>query len=230
MQPPWSMAQSTITAAGFIVLIMSSVTSTGARPPGTSTAPMTRSASATARATAPRLLASVMIRPWWIWSTQRSRSRFLSSRSTSASMPCAIHAAFQPTLPAPSTTTRAGRTPGAPPSSTPRPPCARSRKCAPICGAMRPATSLIGASSGSCPFASCTVSYATPVVPAFEQRARDIRVRGEMQVREQHEVGAQVRELLLLRFLHLEHEPGARPHVFGARRRSRRPRRGSRRR
>ena len=32
--------------------------------------------------------------------------------TTSASMPAAIHAAFQPTLPAPSTTTLAGRTPG----------------------------------------------------------------------------------------------------------------------
>ena len=99
-----------------------------------------------------------MIRPWWIWSTQRSRSRFLSRSTTSASMPAAIHAAFQPTLPAPSTTTRAGRTPGAPPISTPRPPLWRSRKWAPICGASRPATSLIGASSGSAPSSSWTVS------------------------------------------------------------------------
>ena len=74
---------------------------------------------------------SVVMRPIWIWSTWRSRSMFLSSRSTSASRPAAIHAAFQPTLPAPSTTTRAGRTPGAPPSSTPRPPLWRSRKWAP---------------------------------------------------------------------------------------------------
>ena len=47
----------------------------------------TRSASATDRSTAPRLEASVMMRPWWIWSTQRRRSRFWSSRTTSASMP-----------------------------------------------------------------------------------------------------------------------------------------------
>ena len=53
-------------------------------------------------------------------------------------MPAAIHAAFQPTLPAPSTTTRAGRTPGAPPSSTPRPPLWRSRKWAPTAAAMPP--------------------------------------------------------------------------------------------
>ena len=99
-----------------------------------------------------------MIRPWWIWSTHRRRSRSLSSRSTSASMPAAIHAAFQPTLPAPMTTTRAGRTPGAPPSSTPRPPFSASSQWAPIWVAMRPATSLIGASSGSEPSASCTVS------------------------------------------------------------------------
>src|SRR5437660_760695 len=100
---------STITEPGFMVRTMSSVTMVGARPPGTRTAPMTRSASATARSTAPRLDARVMIRPLWIWSTKRSRSRLRSSRRTSACMPWAIHAAFQPTLPAPSTRTRAGR-------------------------------------------------------------------------------------------------------------------------
>ncbi len=79
-------------------------------------------------------------------------------RMTSASMPWAIHAALVPTVPAPITTTRPGRTPGAPPSSTPRPPLPRSRKWAPICGARRPATSLMGASSGSAPDALRTVS------------------------------------------------------------------------
>ena len=158
MQPPWSTATSTITDRAFIARTICSLTTTGARPPGTSTAPMTRSASATLRSMAPRLEASVMIRPLWIWSTQRSRSRFLSISTTSASMPAAIQAAFHPTLPAPITTTRAGRTPGAPPISTPRPPLWRSRKWAPCCGARRPATSLIGASSGSEPSGSCTVS------------------------------------------------------------------------
>ena len=80
-------------------------------------------------------------------------------RMTSASMPWAIHAALVPTVPAPITTTRAGpHARGAPPSSTPRPPLARSRKWAPICGARRPATSLMGASSGSAPEALRTVS------------------------------------------------------------------------
>ena len=65
-----------------------------------------RGKAAAAREAEPRLLASVTMRPWWIWSTKRRRSRFLSSNVTSASMPCAIHAEFQPTLPAPSTTRR----------------------------------------------------------------------------------------------------------------------------
>ena len=41
------------------------------------------------------------------------------------------------------------RTPGTPQTSTPRPPPGRIRWCAPMSGAMRPATSLIGASRGS---------------------------------------------------------------------------------
>jgi hypothetical protein len=73
-------------------------------------------------------------------------------------MPRAIAAAFMPDTPAPMTTTLAAYTPETPPSSTPRPPWARSRQCAPTCGASRPATSLIGASSGSAPSAVCTVS------------------------------------------------------------------------
>ena len=63
---------------------------------------------------------SVMIRPLWIWSTNRSRSRFLSTTMTSASMPAAIQAAFEPAIPAPSTTTFAGAHPGAPRRSGPR--------------------------------------------------------------------------------------------------------------
>ena len=53
---------------------------------------------------------------------------------------------------------KAGRTPGTPPSSTPRPPFAFCSVQAPTCGAKRPATSDMGASSGSLPAASVTVS------------------------------------------------------------------------
>nr|WP_287393697.1 hypothetical protein [Candidatus Microthrix sp.] len=147
-----------MTAPGFIVFTISSDTTTGALPPATSTAPISRSASAAVRSTWPRLAVSVRTRPLWISSTQRSRSTDLSSRSTSASRPAAVRAAFQPTLPAPMTATRAGRTPGTPPISTPRPPWCRSSRLAPTCTDMRPATSLIGASSGRAPEAVCTVS------------------------------------------------------------------------
>ena len=45
--PPWSMAMSTTTLPGRIAAIISRLTSLGALAPGTSTAPITTSASAT---------------------------------------------------------------------------------------------------------------------------------------------------------------------------------------
>ena len=77
---------------------------------------------------------------------------------TSAPMPMAMRAALVPALPAPRTVTRPGGTPETPPISTPRPPWGRSRWWAPAWVAIRPAISLIGASSGSVPECSCTVS------------------------------------------------------------------------
>jgi hypothetical protein len=56
------------------------------------------------------------------------------------------------------TTTFAAATPGTPQMSVPFPPPARMRWCAPMSGAIRPATSLIGVSRGSELFASRTVS------------------------------------------------------------------------
>ena len=52
----------------------------------------------------------------------------------------------------------AGEMPGTPASSTPRPPLWLIRWCAPSCTARRPATWLIGVSSGRPPWASVTVS------------------------------------------------------------------------
>ena len=52
----------------------------------------------------------------------------------------------------------AGGTPGTPPSRMPRPSNGRSRYFAPSWMLIRPATSLIGVSSGSVPFASLIVS------------------------------------------------------------------------
>src|SRR5215211_7760045 len=61
--------------------------------------------------------------------------------------------------------TRPGATPGTPPSSIPRPPSGFSRKYAPAWAAMRPAISLIGASSGKRRSSVSTVSYATAAIP-----------------------------------------------------------------
>ena len=82
----------------------------------------------------------------------------MSSTVTCASNPIAMRAALTPDTPPPSTTTLAGATPATPPSSVPRPPCSISRQCAPAWMAMRPATSLMGASSGRPPRALVTVS------------------------------------------------------------------------
>ncbi len=219
--PPWSIAASTITAPGRIDAIISSVTSTGARPPGTSTAPITRSASCTARATAARLLASVWMRPLWIWSTQRSRSMFLSSRSTSASMPCAIHAAFHPTLPAPE-------------HDHPRRPHARraaEQHAPPALAAFEEVRAdLRRHASGH--LAHRREQRELPVRELHglvrdaggarvDQRPGELGIRGEVQVREQHQAPAEKAQLRCLRFLHLDHEPGPVPDVAGGRRRSR---------
>ena len=61
-QPPWSIATSTSTAPGFIVANIARVTSLGAAAPGTSTAPMTRSALATQSAILARLAKRVLAR------------------------------------------------------------------------------------------------------------------------------------------------------------------------
>ena len=81
-------------------------------------------------------------------------------------MPTAMVAEAMPATPAPRTTTLAASTPGTPVISVPRPPPARIRWWAPISGAIRPATSLIGVSSGSELLGSRTVSYAIAVLPA----------------------------------------------------------------
>ncbi len=73
-------------------------------------------------------------------------------------MPIAIVAAFMPTTPPPITSTLAAATPGTPPSRMPRPPSGFSSMKAPAWVAILPAISLIGASSGSRPRASSTVS------------------------------------------------------------------------
>ena len=73
-------------------------------------------------------------------------------------MPIAMNAACMPTAPPPMIITLAGATPGTPPSRIPRPPSGLSSMKAPAWVAILPAISLIGASSGSLPLRSSTVS------------------------------------------------------------------------
>ena len=69
-----------------------------------------------------------------------------------------MNAACMPTAPPPMIITFAGGTPGTPPSRMPRPPSGFSSMNAPAWVAIFPATSDIGASSGSRPLRSSTVS------------------------------------------------------------------------
>ena len=51
----------------------------------------------------------------------------------------------------------------------------------------------------------------------LEQGVGDVRIRREVEVREQHETGTQPRELVGLGLLHLQHELGALPQLGGSR-------------
>jgi len=143
-QPPWSIAMSTRTEPSFIPATISLVTRRGARAPGISTDPITRSASVTCWRIASADDVSCFTRPCHRQPTMRSFSRLVSSTVTSAPMPSAMFAAFWPATPPPSTTTRALATPPMPPMRTPRPPWGRMSEWAPTCGARQPATSDIG--------------------------------------------------------------------------------------
>lgn len=137
---------------------MSRVTSRGALAPTISTAPITRSASATVHSTLYRLDATVLTRPPKTSSRRRSRSRSMSRTVTSAPMPAATLAALVPTTPAPRIVTLPGSTPATPARRTPRPPDSFSSALAPAWMLIRPATSLIGVRSGRVRSGSSMVS------------------------------------------------------------------------
>jgi hypothetical protein len=87
----------------------------------------------------------------------QARDRAVEDRDLRAE-PDAMRAACVPTTPPPSTTTRAGSTPGTPPSNSPRPPADFLSDAPAASIDSRPATSLIGARSGRPPRSSVTVS------------------------------------------------------------------------
>ena len=125
--PPWSTETSTMTERGFIWASMSRVTIFGAERPGTSTAPINRSARPRAASRVWRLLARVVTWPWKRSSSRRSCAGLVSRIATRAPMPRAILAEFSPTMPPPMMTTSLGGTPGTPESRVPRPPSGRCR-------------------------------------------------------------------------------------------------------
>src|SRR5690606_8485838 len=91
----------------------------GARAPATSTAPMMRSASAIACSISRAF--DAIVRHGNSAPACRSLPMSLSSTTTSERIPAAMASAFMPATPAPTITTRAGRTPATPPMRTPRP-------------------------------------------------------------------------------------------------------------
>ena len=165
--PPWSTEISTSTDPSRMRETKSLDTSLGALAPTTSTAPMTMSASRHASSRVSVDDAIVCTRPSKWMSTWRRRSRFRSRILTLACSPTAMDAAASPATPAPITTTLAGCTPGTPPINVPRPPPGRIRWYAPIKGAIRPATSLIGVNNGNELSRRRTVSYAIATFFAF---------------------------------------------------------------
>ena len=204
---------------------ISSVTTTGARPPGTSTAPITRSASATARVDRapvarerhdaalvdlvdPAQPVEVLVEQddlglHALRDPRRVPADVAGAEHDDARRAHAGGAAEQHAAAAVLALeeVRADlRAPSAPrPRSSARAAAARPTRAA--------------RSRRRCPVTLCSSSASATV-----------RVRGEVEVGEEDEAGAQVAELLVLRLLDLQHDVGARPHVVGAVRRSRRRR------
>ena len=117
-----------------------------------------------------------------------------------------MNAAFIPTTPPPITSTVAAATPGTPPSRMPRPPSGFSSMNAPACVAILPATSLIGASSGSRPSRVLDRLIRDARRARALQAARQLGLGREVQVGEQRLPLAQQLDLRGLRLLDLQHQ------------------------
>ena len=92
---------------------------------------------------------------------------------------------------------------------------ARIRWYAPTCGASRPATSDIGASSGRLRSASSTVSYAMPVTLRSTSASVHSSGRGQVQVGEEGLALAHAVVFLGDRLLDLEDQVGGAPDLVG---------------
>ena len=139
----------------------------------------------------------------------------MSRIRTLAPRPAATLAALEPTTPPPRMATSAGATPGTPESRMPRPSCGRSRYLAPSWMLIRPATSLIGVSSGQAAPRVAQRLVGDGRDPAVDDRRGEPLVGGEVEVGEERLAGPQVRPLRRLRLLDLDHQVGRRPDLGG---------------
>ena len=145
---------------------------------------------------------------------------FLSSRSTSASMPAAIQAAFQPDVAgAEHDDPRRPHAGGAAEQHAAAAVVALEEVGADLDASCRPATSLIGASSGSDAVVELHGLVGDAGDAVLEQGVGDLGVGGQVEVGEQHQARAEVAELGGLGLLDLADQPGPLPDLGRGRRR-----------
>ena len=130
-------------------------------------------------------------------------------------MPMAILAASVPETPPPMIVTLAAGVPGTPPSRMPAPPAGLSRWWAAAWTASRPATSLIGVSSGSLRSGGLHGLVGDGVDAALEQEVGESAVGGQVQVGEQLLALAEAVVLGRDRLLDLDDQVGAGEHLVG---------------
>src|SRR5205085_1971970 len=173
MQPPWSIEMSTMTEPGFIARTNWRRTSFGAAAPGTSTAPIRRSAETTSRSMFSTVENSVCSCEPNCMSSSYRRGSERSMTVTCASRPIAIRAALVPETPPPKMTTLAAATPGTPPSRIPSPPRPSSRQCAPTCTDLRPGRFVCAVIKADASTGAGLDHDLVPVMHQFAHAARD---------------------------------------------------------
>ncbi len=139
----------------------------------------------------------------------------MSRIRTLAPRPAATLAALEPTTPPPRIATSAGATPGTPDSKIPRPSWGRSRYLAPSWMLIRPATSLIGVSSGRPPRVIAKGLVGDGRDAAVDEGAGQRLIGGEVEIGEHHLAGPQQRPLGRLRLLDLDDQLGLGPDLGG---------------
>ncbi len=160
---------------GFMRSTMARVTTWGVRVPATSTAPISDVGGGHGFGDGV-FVGQAGFGAWHVFDDVAQFARIAVERGDArAGRGCAARMAAKPTDPAPSTTTRAGGTPGVPPSRMPRPPELERIRCAAMGMVICPAISLMAASTGRRPSSCWMISHAdggyAPLRQRFELRA-----------------------------------------------------------